>query len=61
MRCYRFLVAVSFSLVMFINATTSYALKWIDFVYNDVAFVITFITGAIVGVIMYITKELWID
>lgn len=58
---FAFIIAVAFSLVMFINTTTYYALKLIDFVYNDVAFVITFITRAIVGVIMYITRELWID
>ena len=58
---FAFKAAVAFSLVMFINANTSFALKWIDFVYDEVAFVITFITGGITGVIIYITKELWID
>lgn len=58
---FAFITAVAFSLVMFINANTFFALRWIDFVYNEVAFVITFITGGITGVIMYITKELWID
>lgn len=58
---FAFISAVAFSLVMFINANTSFVLRWIDFVYNDVVFVITFITGGIVGVIMYITKELWKD
>ena len=58
---FAFISAVAFSLVMFINANTSFALRWIDFVYDEVAFVIAFITGGIVGVIMYIAKELWKD
>lgn len=58
---FAFISAVVFSFVMFINANTSFALRWIDFVYNEVAFVIAFITGGIVGVIMYIAKELWKD
>ena len=58
---FAFISAVAFSLVMFINSNTSFVLRWVDFVYDDVAFVIAFITGGIVGVIMYITKELWKD
>lgn len=58
---FAFISDVAFSLVMFINANTSFALRWIDFVYDEVAFVIAFITGGIVGVIMYIAKELWKD
>lgn len=58
---FSFITAVIVSLVMFINANTSYVLRWIDFVYDEVAFVISFIAGAIAGVIMYLTKELWTD
>lgn len=58
---FSFITAVLFSLIMFLNANTSFVLRWIDFVFDEVAFLLSFICGGITGVIMYITKELWID
>lgn len=58
---FAFISAVAFSLVMFINANTSFVLTWIDFVFDEVVFLLSFICGGITGVILYITKELWID